>query len=82
MPEYADYLESQLTGCYDREIPPMDDDILESDFDEDAPEPEPVHSDHTCELCGCDVARYEIRVGKTRVFNCRNCGMTSYLEVE
>lgn len=79
MPEYADYLESQLTGCYDREIDLPTTDELEG-LEEDAPEAEPVHSEHQCELCGCDVARYEVRVGNTRIWNCRGCGMTSYLE--
>jgi ribosomal protein L37AE/L43A len=33
---------------------------------------------HRCQLCGWDVSRYEATLGSTRIWNCRNCGMTSY----
>jgi hypothetical protein len=50
----------------------------------DAPEePEPsVETGHCCELCGCETAAYAVRAGHTLIWNCRNCGMTSYFPHE
>jgi hypothetical protein len=78
MPEYSDYLESQLTGYYNREsdLPPMADDP--ESFQGEQEEDEPFE----CPICGCNVARWTGRLGKLLHSNCRNCGYTSYREIK
>jgi hypothetical protein len=73
-PQYSDYLECQLTGFYDRETPPMADDPQSFEGSDE--------EEFSCPLCGCNVAAWAGRLGNLMHFNCRNCGHTSYQEVE
>jgi len=63
--EYADWMEAQLTGCYDR--------------DEDM---EPEGEEFLCPMCGSNVAAWTGRLGNLLHSNCRNCGFTSYREIQ
>jgi len=67
--EYADVKEAELTGCYDRQ-------------DSDDYEPEEEGEEFTCPMCGSNVAAWAGRLGNLIHANCRNCGYTSYREIQ
>jgi len=69
---YADWLESELTGFYDRENGRTDEDP-QSFTGEDGDEP-----DLTCPLCGGAEAAWSGILGNTFHWCCRACGFTQY----